>query len=326
MMINLQTNFAGLTLKNPLIAASSGLTNNLKKIKELENAGIGAVVLKSLFEEQIDNHSEKLMTTSDYPEAADYINQYVEMNHMDKYLDLIRSVKQECSIPVIASINCYKLDRWSDFAESIQQAGADALELNVFLLNSGEFCDNYLEDYYLNVIRELKKNIHIPVIVKMAKNVSNLPKLAQQIKSLDGNGIVLFNRFYQPDIDIESMEIVSGSVFSNPADFGDTLRWTAIISSQAPNIDIACSNGVHSWEDCVKGILAGATAIELCSIIYENGPEVIGNILTCMEAWMEQKQYYSLEEFRGKLNFSNVPGPAIYERVQFMKYFSNYNQ
>lgn len=323
-MANLQTTYAGLTLKNPLIAASSGLTNNLSKIKQLEKAGVSAIVLKSLFEEQIDNHSEKLTYTSDYPEAADYINQYVEMNHVEKYLDLIRSVKEECSIPVIASINCYKMNRWADFARNIENAGADALELNVFLLNSGEFGDSYLEDYYISVVKELKKVIRIPITVKMAKTVGNLPKIAKQLKSMDVNGIVLFNRFYQLDIDLETMELTSGSVFSHPSDFGDTLRWTAIVSGQVPNLGIACSTGVHSWEDCVKGILAGADAIQLCSVLYEQGVDAVGNMLTCIEEWMEQKNYPTIASFKGKLNFANIPSPAVYERVQFMKYFSNY--
>lgn len=323
-MVNLETTFAGLPLKNPLIAASSGLTNSVKKIKEMEEAGIGAIVLKSLFEEQIENHSEKLTEISDYPEAADYINAYIEMNHMEKYLDLIRSAKEVCSVPIIASINCYKLSRWTDFAKSIQDAGADALELNVFVLNPGEFGDTYLEDSYVNIVRELKKTLRIPVVIKMSKTISNLPGLIGKLKALGANGSVLFNRFYQLDIDIQKMEITSGPVFSKPADFSDTLRWTAIVSGRVPEFDIACSYGVHSWEDCIKGILAGGTAIQLCSVLYEQGMETIQNMLTCMEEWMIQNNYTRLDEFRGKLNYANISSPLLYERVQFMKYFSSY--
>lgn len=324
-MVNLQTKFAGLTLKNPLVAASSGLTNSLSKIKELERAGVAAVVLKSLFEEQIENHSEKLTMTSDYPEAADYINAYVEMNHVEKYLDLIRSAKAECNIPIIASINCYKLTRWTDFAKSIEDAGADAIELNVFLLNAGEFGDNYLEQSYQQIVRELKKVIRIPVVVKMAKNISNLPGVIEKLKALGTNGAVLFNRFYQLDFDLEKLEIISGPVFSNPSDFSDTLRWTAIVSGTVPDFDIACSYGVHSWEDAVKGILAGASAIELCSVLYQDGIGTVGNMLTCIEEWMEQHNYQTISGFKGKLNYANIASPSLYERVQFMKYFSNYS-
>jgi dihydroorotate dehydrogenase (fumarate) len=323
-MINLETSFAGLKLKNPLIAGSSGLTNSIQKIRELEEAGIGAIVLKSLFEEQIENHSEKLSQLTDYPEAADYINTYIEMNHVEKYLDLIRAAKEVCSIPIVASINCYKSARWVDFAKTIQDAGADALELNLFVLNAGEFHDSYLEDTYVNVVRELKKTIRIPLIIKMAKNISNLPGLVGKLKALGADGVVLFNRFYQLDIDIKKMEITSGPVFSNPADFSDTLRWTAIVAGRVPDFDVACSYGVHTWEDVIKGILAGAGGIQLCSVLYEQGTEVIGDILTLMEEWMQQSNYNRIEEFRGKLSYANIESPALYERVQFMKYFSNY--
>lgn len=324
MITNLHTSFAGLQLKNPLIAASSGLTNSINKILELEKAGIGAIVLKSLFEEQIESHSEKLTQITDYPEAADYINTYVEMNHLDKYLELIRSAKSKCNIPIIASINCYKMARWTEFAKTIQDAGADGLELNLFVLNAGEFGDTYLEDTYVSIVRELKKVIHIPVVIKMAKNISNLPGLISKLKALRADGVVLFNRFYQPDIDIKTMEIKAGPVFSSPSDFSDTLRWTAIVSGGVPDFDIACSYGVHTWEDVIKGILAGAGGIQLCTALYENGVGVVDNILTCIEEWMSQNNYSRIEEFRGKLNYANIKSPYMYERVQFMKYFSNY--
>ncbi len=325
-MVTLETTFAGLKLKNPLIAASSGLTNSLKKIKELDDAGIGAVVLKSLFEEQIESHSDKLAQLTDYPEAADYINTYVEMNHMEKYLDLIRSVKAECAMPVVASINCYKQSRWIDFARSVQDAGADALELNLFLLNAGEYGDTWLEESYVNIVRELKKQLSIPLVIKMAKNISNLPGLVAKLKALGADGVVLFNRFYQLDIDITNMEIVSGPVFSNPSDFSETLRWTAIVSGRVPDFDIACSYGVHSWEDAVKGILAGAGGIQLCSMLYEQGATAVAEMITCMEEWMEQNNYETIDAFKGKLNYANIKSPSLYERVQFMKYFSDYKQ
>ncbi len=325
-MANLQTTFAGLALKNPLVAASSGLTNTPSKIKELENAGIGAVVLKSLFEEQIENHSEKLSQISDYPEAADYINAYIGMNHVEKHLDLIRSVKSECSIPVIASVNAYKLTRWVDFAKSLEGAGADAIELNLYLLNAGEYEDNYLVDSYQNILRELKRNIKIPIVVKMAKNIPNLPGTVSKLKSLGAGGVVLFNRFHQLDIDINTLEIKSGSVFSAPSDFQETLRWTAITSGRVPGIDIACSTGIHSWEEVVKGILAGGSVMQLCSVLYRQGAEVVGEMLTCLEEWMAQNNYASLNDFRGKLNYKNIESPSLYERVQFMKYFSGYQQ
>ena len=323
-MINLSTEYAGLKLHNPLIAGSSGLTNSLSKIKQLAKAGVGAIVLKSLFEEQIDSHSEKLNLTSDYPEASDYINAYVEMNHVEKYLDLIRQAKSSCNIPIIASINCYKVARWIDFAKNIEEAGADALELNIFLINTGQYGDRYLEESYIKIVREVKKVVNIPIIIKMARTVSNLPGLVEKLEALGVKAVVLFNRFYQLDIDINAMEITSGPVFSHPSDFSETLRWTAITSGYVPSVDIACSYGVHKWEDIIKGILAGATAMQLCSVLYEKGLEVIPEMITCLEEWMSQNNYKSIDEFRGKLSYSNIPDPALYERAQFMKYFSNH--
>lgn len=323
-MNDLSTEYAGLKLRNPLIAASSGLTNSLKKIEQLAKAGVGAVVLKSLFEEQIDSHSEKLSLTSDYPEAADYIDAYVEMNHVGKYLDLIQQTRASCNIPIIASVNCYKASRWIDFAKKIEDAGADALELNIFLINTGEYGDRYLEESYVKIVRELKKVIRIPLIIKMARSVSNLPGLVEKLKALGVDAVVLFNRFYQLDIDINTMEITSGPVFSHPSDFSETLRWTAIVSGYVPNFDIACSYGVHKHEDIVKGILAGATTMQLCSVLYEDGIETIPQMLTFLDEWMSQNNYKNLNEFRGKLNYSNIPSPALYERAQFMKYFSNH--
>ena len=323
-MINLSTEYAGLKLRNPLIAASSGLTNSIQKIKKLEKAGVGAIVLKSLFEEQIDSHSEKLNLTSDYPEASDYINAYVEINHVEKYLDLIREAKSSCNIPIIASINCYKVARWIDFAKSIEDAGADALELNIFLINTGEFGERYLEESYIKIVREVKKVINIPIIIKMARTVSNLPSLVEKLEALGVSAVVLFNRFYQLDIDINALEITSGPVFSHPEDFSETLRWTAITSGYVPDINIACSYGVHNWEDNIKGLLAGATAMQLCSVLYEKGLEVIPEMITCLEEWMSQNNYKNIDEFRGKLSYSNIPDPALYERAQFMKYFSNH--
>lgn len=323
-MIDLSTEYAGLKLRNPLIAASSGLTNSIKKIKELEKAGVGAVVLKSLFEEQIDSHSEKLNLSSDYPEASDYINAYVEMNHVEKYLDFIKQAKSSCDIPIIASINCYKVSRWIDFAKSIQEAGADALELNIFLINTGQYGDRYLEESYVNIVREIKKVINIPIIIKIARSVSNLPGLVEKLEALGVSAVVLFNRFYQLDIDINAMEITSGPVFSHPEDFSETLRWTAITSGYVPNFNIACSYGVHKWEDIIKGLLAGATAMQLCSVLYEKGLEIVPEMITCLEEWMTQNNYSNIQEFRGKLSYSNIPDPALYERAQFMKYFSNH--
>lgn len=325
-MIDISTQYAGLTLRNPLIVASSGLTNNAERNKEFEKAGAGAIVLKSLFEEQIENQSTHLLNESsqDYPEAADYIQGYVKANQINSYIKLIEDTKKLCTIPVIASINCYKADAWIDFAAQVEKAGADALELNIFFLETElNFDCDRLKNLYIDIIKKVKSTVSIPVIIKLSKMVGSIPALVQTLKVNGADGVVLFNRFYQPDIDINTMQIVSGNVFSNHSDLSDTLRWTAIVSGKIPNMPIASSTGIHDWEDVIKCLLAGASAVEICSAIYTHGAEIISQILTCIEEWMTQTKYQKIEEFKGKLNFNNIADPAQYERAQFMKYFSS---
>ena len=173
------------------------------------------------------------------------------------------------------------------------------------------------------IIRKVKETVSIPVIMKIGKNYSNIPSLVNLLKVNGADGVVLFNRFYQPDIDINNMQIVSGNVFSNHSDLSDTIRWTAIVSGKIPGISIASSTGVHDWEDVVKCLLAGASAVQMCSAVYTHGAEIISQVLTCVEEWMHQAHYQSLSQFQGKLNYANIPNPAMYERSQFMKYFSN---
>ncbi|MCD7935706.1 MAG: dihydroorotate dehydrogenase-like protein [Tannerellaceae bacterium] len=323
-MINLKTQYAGLELRNPIIIGSSGLTNSVEKVKDFERAGAGAVVLKSLFEEQIERQSNRMLKETDYPEAADYIHEYVRANEVNHALELIKNCKAGCTIPVIASINCYKSYAWIDFAREMEKAGADALELNLFFLDT-DLSDNHDANrlMYVNIIRKVKETISIPVIVKLGKASSNIPALVHILQINGADGVVLFNRFYQPDIDINKMQIVSGNVFSSHSELSDTLRWTAIVSGKLPGLSIASSTGVHEWEDIIKCILAGASAVQMCSSIYTHGNEMISQVLTSLEEWMHHKQYLSLDQFRGKLNYANIPDPSLYERAQFMKYYSN---
>ena len=322
-MIELKTLYAGLTLRNPILVGSSGLTNNAERNKEFEKAGAGAIVLKSLFEEQIEAQSDALMQDQDYPEAMDYIRGYVKANQINDYLNLIRESKQLCTIPIIASVNCYKADAWTDFARQIEEAGADALELNVFFMETDLQRVTDVEQLYARIIRDVKKSVSIPVIIKLGKNFSNIPALVHTLKVNGADAVTMFNRFYQPDIDINSLQIVSGNVFSSHSDLSETLRWTAIVSGKVPGIDISCSTGVHDWEDVIKCLLAGASTVQMCSALYTHGGEIIAQILTCIEEWMHQVHYESVSQFRGKLSYANIPNPSLYERSQFMKYFAN---
>ncbi|MDR1407071.1 MAG: dihydroorotate dehydrogenase-like protein [Tannerella sp.] len=323
--MNIETKYAGLTLRNPLIIGSSGLTNSASRNREYEKAGAGAIVLKSLFEEQIEMQSDRLVRPSDFPEAADYVAGYVKAHQLEQHISLIRETKALCSIPVIASINCYKIGTWTEYAAQLEMAGADALELNTFYLytDPDDTQGDRAATLYTAILKEVKKTVSIPVIMKIGKGFTNIPALVSRLKSAGVNGVVLFNRYYQPDIDINKMQVISGTVFSSHSDLGDTLRWTAFVSGRVPGISIAASTGIHEWEDVIKCLLAGASAVQLCSAVYTHGAEIISQMLTCIEEWMIQSKYLSSNEFIGKLSFANVENPSFYERAQFMKYFSD---
>ena len=324
MKIFLGTRYAGLALKNPIIVGSSGLTDSVDKIKDLEKAGAAAVVLKSLFEEQISMQSNWLLENENYPGANDYIAQYVKKHEITDSLELIQQVKANCHIPVIVSVNCYKSDSWTEFTRQIEMAGADAIELNIFILHTEINANSEaLENEYIRILSKVKNVVNIPVTVKIGKQFSNIPNLVNKLYANGAAGVVLFNRFYQPDIDINRLQFVSGQVFSSHSDIADTLRWTAIVAGRVPQISLAASTGIYDWEDVIKCILTGASAVELCSSIYQHGNELIGQICSSLEEWMISKNFKTIEAFIGKLNCTNMADPSLYERVQFMKYFSN---
>jgi len=323
MKTSLETRYAGLSLKNPIIVGSSGLTDSIEKIKDLEKAGAAAIVLKSLFEEQITMQSNSLLENEDYPGANDYIAQYVKNHEITDSLKLIQQAKSNCNIPIIASINCYKSDSWTEFARQIEMAGADAIELNIFALHAEVNINcEAVEDEYIRILKKVKEIVSIPVTVKIGKQFNSIPYLVNKLYANGAAGVVLFNRFYQPDIDINKLQFVSGQVFSSHSDIADTLRWTAIVSERIPQIPLAASTGIHEWEDVIKCILAGSSAVELCSSIYQHGNEIIGQICRSLEEWMTSMNFKSIETFKGKLNCANIADPSLYERVQFMKYFS----
>lgn len=322
-MENLSTIYAGIALKSPVIAGSSNLTNTAEKNKALEDAGVGAVVLKSLFEEQIAALSGNMLYGSDYPEAIDYIRNYVKGDQVNQYLNLIRESKSICTIPVIGSINCYSAASWTDFASEIQSAGADALELNLFSIDTGLYKENSQTTRYVEILKKIKQTVKIPIIVKVGKYSDNIPELAYCLYSNGAAAVVLFNKFHQPDIDVHALQITTGPVFSPEGSLGDTLRWTGIVSGLIPQIDIASSTGVYSWEDAVKCILAGASAVQVCSSVYTQGYSIISKINRGIKTWMKDMDFASISEYKGRLNSRNIPDPTLYERVQFMKYFSN---
>lgn len=323
-MADLKTTFAGLTLKNPVIISSSGLTNSAAKNAKLEAAGAGAIILKSLFEEQIMIEADRLRNPSYYAEGSDYLADYIRSHQLAEYLELIKESKKACTIPVIASINCYTDSEWVDFAKQIEEAGADALEINILALQSEvQYAYGSFEQRHIDILQHVKKTIQIPVIMKLGDNLTNPVTLIDQLYANGAAAVVLFNRFYQPDIDIEKMEQTSGQVFSCPADFGRSLRWIGIASAQVNKLDYALSGGTHKPEDVVKAILAGASAVEICSAIYQNTNSFINEANRFLGTWMERKGFERISQFKGKLNAQDVEGINTFERTQFLKYFSN---
>lgn len=325
-MANLTTNYLGLKLSNPLIVSSSGLTDQAEKIQKLEELGAGAVVLKSLFEEQIQFDAGRLLTESSYPEAQDYILQYTRSNSLEEYLKLIEKAKKKVSIPVIASINCVTDSDWINFASDIGQAGADALELNIFYLPTDKSVpgDKH-EQLYFDVLAKVRKKTNIPLSVKLGMHFTNPVQLIHNLYIRGAAGVVLFNRFYAPDIDIDKMKMTTSDVFSSPSDLRNSLRWVGIISGQVDKIDIAASGGVHDGKAAIKQILAGAKAVQVCSVLYKKGIEQLPVIIKELESWMEKQGHKNIEAFRGKFSYRNLPDPTVYERSQFMKYFSSYH-
>lgn len=327
-MSNLETKYLGLNLKNPLVAASSGLTGSIDKIKELAQAGIGAVVLKSIFEEQINNDVTKMLAkdaqNTDYPEAADYIAGYLRDNTVRKHIGLIKEAKSAVDIPVIASVNCVTGDEWTTFATDFQDAGADALELNIFYVPTDRNeRPGLVEQLYLDVLGKVKKEVSIPVSVKVGVHHSNIIGMADKLKANGAAGIVMFNRFYEPDINLNTLELISSEVFSTPADIRRTLRWVGMVASAVPNLEIAASTGIHDGAAVAKQLLAGAQVAQLCSTLYLNGASVVPQMIADIQEFMKKWRFKRIEDFRGRLSYKNIPDPMLYERSQFMKYFSN---
>ncbi len=326
-MANLETTYLGLKLKNPLVAASSGTTNSAEKIKKLEQAGIGAVVLKSLFEEQINNEVTNMLRqdsqNTGYPEAEDYIRNYTRSNTVTKHIQLIEEARKAVGIPIIASINCFSSNEWTSFAKDFQEAGADALELNIFYVPVNRREESVsIEHLYLEVLEKVRKVVSIPVSVKIGLYHSNLVAMVDKLKAGGAKGVVMFNRFYEPDIDLDKLELTAAEIFSSPVEMRHTLRWVGLVSSEVSDIDIAASTGIHDGNAVVKQLLAGAKVTQICSALYTQGNDVIPEMISQLQRFMRKWNFRYIDEFRGRLSYKKIPDPMVYERSQFMKYYS----
>lgn len=326
-MIDTSVKYLGITLKNPIVVGSCGLTSTIESLKKLESSGAGAVVLKSIFEEQILQQADyelqevqkNSMIYSQMSESFDYIDTYIKDKTIDAYVQLISQAKQSLLIPVIASINCVSDFEWTPFAKKIQQAGADAIELNVFLSAADE-TDIDIEQTIVSIIHKVQAAVSIPVSVKISSSFTKISKTIRAIAQTNVKGIVLFNRFYSPDIDLDTLEIVNSGRYSSSLDYTLPLRWIGL-NSKKVSCDLIASTGIHSGDAVVKQLLAGAAAVQVVSVLYTHGYDHIQTMLAQLEAFMNSKGYQYIDQFKGKLAVSNAHASA-FERIQFMKYYA----
>lgn len=326
-MANLETSYLGLKLKNPIIAASSGLTESIKSIKELAYNGAAAIVLKSIFEEEITMEYEALLKEADNlgygGENLDYFDYQIRDKNLSEYLSLIKEAKSEVDIPIIPSINCYTNHEWDYFAKQFENSGADAIELNLFISPSKKVITaQEVEQKYFSIIKKVKESLSIPISLKISPYFTNLASMINQFSETGIDGLVLFNRFFSPDFDIDKLEISSSFTFSKPSDIALSLRWIAIMSRRV-KCDLAATTGIHDGEAIIKQILAGASAVQLASTLYQNGSEYIPVMLKEVSDWMDEKGFNNLNHYKGLLSQVASSDAAMYDRVQFMKYFSD---
>ncbi len=324
-MPNLRTSYMGLELRNPIIVASSGLTDSLDRIKRCEEAGAGAVVLKSIFEEQFyirENTPEEEIVI--YPEAQDYLRQGGLLEYASHDLtEMIEQAKKQVGIPVIASINCQTYKLWPRYAHQFQESGADGLELNIYTLPIDlDSPGRDYEEYHLKILEEVKKEVTIPVAVKITSQISSLPYLGKRLAEAGCGALVLFNWFLVPDINVEKLHTIN---LKGKANFNESLRWVALLSGRV-GCDVAASGGIQKSEDIVKQILAGASAVQICSLFYQKGVGEARNLLNGLEVWMEEHQVADIEDIRGELSFKkqeldfkDLGEASAYFRSQYLK-------
>jgi len=323
-MANLKTKYMGLELRNPLVVASSSLTGKVDKCKKCEDAGAGAVVLKSIFEEQIVSESDKQYESSSavyHPEALDYINRTVSYHSRDQYLELIRGAKDTLSIPVIASINCVSLENWVDYAKDIENAGSDGLELNLFITPKDPKTEgSIIEKIYFHVIKEIKKRVNLPVALKISPFFTNLFHITDQFEAKGISALVLFNRFYHFLIDTDKLELKQGEILTSKEEMALTLRWISLLSERY-EYDLAATTGIHDADGVIQQLLAGATVVQMASALFKDGVAKLGEIIKDLEGWMKKHDFDSIADFRGKLSQEKAKNPTAYERFQYIKSF-----
>lgn len=330
-MVDLSTTYLGLQLKNPLVVSASPFSKKVDTIRKLEDAGVSAVVMYSLFEEQIVHESLALdhflsQGTESFAEALTY---FPDLDHYnvgpESYLELIQKIKAAVSIPVIGSLNGISSGGWVDYARKIEQAGADALELNIYFIPASlDISSQELEQTYVDLVADVRRQIHIPLAVKLSPYFTALPQFARRLVQAGANGLVLFNRFYQPDLDIETLEVVPNLVLSSPDELRLPLRWIAMLYGRV-QADLALTSGVHSGRDVIKAAMAGASVSMAASAFIANGPGKAAEMLEEMKQWMEEYEYDSIKQMLGSMSQKAVAEPAVFERANYMKVLSSFD-
>ncbi len=320
--MDISTTYMGLPVKNPLIVSSSGLTNSIDKIKKCEANGAGAIVLKSLFEEQLVSDRQRLMNQDEmyfwYPESMDFVDTYSKEGGIKAYLELIEETKKAVNIPVIASINCVSNKEWPAFAKTLEQAGADGLELNIYIPPTNIEVTGYkMEETYIDIVHEVRKNVSMPLAVKVGFFFTNIVRTLFRLGNTEIQSLVLFNRYYRPDIDIEKLQLVSSNIYSAPEEITQSLRWISLLYEKV-GCELIAATGIHDYKGVVKQLLAGASAVQLCSTLYKNGVEYLQTMLKDLENWMQEKGYSSISGFKGLVS-KQEGNREHFERLQFMQ-------
>jgi len=328
--MDLTTRYLGLTLRTPLVPAASPLSDDLDNIKRMEDAGAAAIVLPSLFEEQLRADRAELTErleqgTESFAEALTYFPEPEEFKvGPETYLDQIHKAKDSVKIPIIASLNGSTLGGWTDYAAQIQQAGADALELNIYAIPTDpDLSASDVEDTYVDIVKGVKSQVKIPVAVKLSPFFTNFANVAKRLDDAGADGLVLFNRFYQPDIDLEELEVTPNILLSTPMAMRLPLRWIAILHGRV-QADLAASSGVHRATDAVKMIMAGAAVTTMASALLRHGIKHLSTVESELTQWMEEHEYDSVEQMRGSMSQRSCPDPSSFERAQYMKAISTF--
>jgi dihydroorotate dehydrogenase (fumarate) len=330
-MPDLTTTYLGLSLKNPLVASASPLSRKLDTVRRLEDAGASAIVMYSLFEEQITHESHELdhyleRGTHSYAESLNYFPDLGRYNlEPEQYLEHLRRVKEAVSIPVIGSLNGISSGGWVEYAHKIEQAGADALELNIYYVPADvDLSGTELEDTYVHLVRDVRARVKLPIALKLSPFFTSLPHMARRFVEAGANGLVLFNRFYQPDFDLEALEVVPNLALSTPHDLRLPLRWIAILYGRI-NADLALTGGIHSAQDILKAMMAGANVAMTASTLLMHGIDRLTHLLHTLQDWMEQHEYESITQMRGSMSQQAVADPAAFERANYMKELNSFN-